>query len=124
MLGANTLLLAAAGLVALDHNVPRWMGAFGPETELALPVAVGLILVGLVVMVGKRLALTQVLGLLVMENGLFLTAMAMTGSLPVLVEMGVLFDALVGAVIMAMFCAKINDTFATQDIRQLSALKG
>lgn len=123
--GPNALLLVAAALVALAfYTTSRWTGTFGPETGLALPVAIGVVLVGLVVMVGKRLALTQVLGLLVMENGLFLTALAMTGSLPVLVEMGILFDALVGAVIMTMFCARINDTFATQDTSKLSTLKG
>lgn len=89
-----------------------------------LPVALSLLMIGLFLMIGRRLALMQVVGLLVLENGLFLTALALANGLPLLVELGVSFDVLVAAMIMGVLLQQIKDTFDSLDVDRLKTLKG
>ena len=67
-----------------------------------------MVLIGFFVMISRRKAITQIMGLLMMENGLFLAAISLTYGMPMIVEIGVFFDVLVGAMIMGVFAFRIN----------------
>lgn len=116
-------LIIAGGLTLLCYRVAATMAG----TELArslLPVALALLMIGLFLMIARRLALMQVVGLLVLENGLFLTALALANGLPLLVELGVSFDALVAGIIMGVLMHQISNTFDSLDVERLKTLKG
>ncbi|OGW79705.1 MAG: hypothetical protein A3G33_01500 [Omnitrophica bacterium RIFCSPLOWO2_12_FULL_44_17] len=89
-----------------------------------VPLAIATILIGMLMMVTRKKAISQVLGLLLLENGLFLMAVTMTFGMPLLVELGIFFDVLVGAIMMGIFVFKIRDAFDGIDTDDLTGLKG
>lgn len=90
----------------------------------ALPVALAAVLIGLLLMISRRKALTQVIGLIVMENGFYLIALVATAALPLVVEIGVAFDLLVGVIVMGILLYRINQTFDTINTDRLGSLRG
>ncbi|MDP2841144.1 MAG: hypothetical protein Q8O17_02555 [Candidatus Methanoperedens sp.] len=64
------------------------------------------------------------LGILIMENGLFLGAISLTSGMPLLVELGIFFDVLIGVLIMGILIFRINKTFETIDTDMLKTLIG
>jgi len=89
-----------------------------------LPVAIALFLIGFFMMINRRKALTQVLALLSLENGLFLAAISLTYGMPMIVELGIFFDALVAVMILAILVYRIRETFDSMDVSRLSRLRG
>jgi hydrogenase-4 component E len=89
-----------------------------------LPVAIALFLIGFFMMINRRKALTQVLALLTLENGLFLAAISLTYGMPLIVEVGIFFDVLVAAMILAILVYRIRETFDSMDVSRLSRLRG
>lgn len=89
-----------------------------------LPVAIALFLIGFFMMISRRKALTQVLALLSLENGLFLAAISLTYGMPLIIELGIFFDVLVAAMILAILVYRISETFDSIDVSRLSRLKG
>lgn len=118
-----TLLIAIALTLVAYYATGELTPAGGREGEW-LPIALMMVLNGLFIMVSRRVALTQVLGLLVMENGLFLAALAVASGLPVLVDVGIFFDVLVGALVMGLIVYRINATVESIDTAQLRRLRG
>ncbi len=92
-------------------------------TRGSLPLAMGLIFVGLFVVVTRRKALTQVVGFLVLENGIELLAMLGTYGIPLIIELGVFLDVLMGFLAMQVFVYHIHGTFESIDVEQLNRLK-
>ena len=92
-------------------------------TRGGLPLAVGLIFVGLFVIITRKKALAQVVGFLVLENGLALLAVLGTFGIPLIVELGVFLDLLMGFLVMQVFIYHIQDTFESLDVDRLSELK-
>lgn len=89
-----------------------------------LAAAVATILFGCFIVVSRSCVLNQILGIIVMENGLFLSALAITGGMPMAVELGIFFDVLVGVLVMGMIVYKINDRFHSLDSQELNRLRG
>lgn len=89
-----------------------------------LQVSIAVILIGLFIMISRRKAITQIIGLLFMENGLFLAGFSLTYGMPMIIELGVLFDMLMGMIILGFFAVQIKRTFASTDLDKLSTLKG
>lgn len=118
-------LLSAGALVVLAQWVAQPLLARGAGgMSITLIVSLALVLMGLFLMATRRKAITQIVGLLTMENGLFLTGVAMTSGMPMLVELGVLFDVFVGISILGIFVFRIRQAFDTVDMEQLRELKG
>jgi hydrogenase-4 component E len=90
----------------------------------ALPAAVALLLLGLLTMAIRRSALTQVVGLVMAENGIYLAAVAVTRGLPLAVELGIAIDVLVGVLVMGFVTRHIERIFTTIDTGRLRALRG
>jgi len=89
-----------------------------------LAAAISTILFGCFYMVGRRCVVNQVIGVIVMENGLFLSGLAITGGMPLMIELGIFFDVLVGVLVMGAIIYKINSSFRSLDIKDLNRLRG
>jgi hydrogenase-4 component E len=89
-----------------------------------LAVAISLFLIGFFMMVNRRKALTQVLALLCLENGLFLGAISLTYGMPLIVELGIFFDVLVAVLVFGILVYRIRETFASMDVSRLRKLRG
>lgn len=124
-LGVKASLILAGALVILAFSTtPRVFSTSGAVAGNALPVAVSLMLLGLFVMITRKLAVMQIVGLLIMENGLFLAGVGTTYGMPLVVELGIFLDILVGVLIMGVLAFKINSTFDSIDTHRLKKLKG
>jgi hydrogenase-4 component E len=111
------------GALALAGSL--WVGQrlAVPGDPLLLPVAVFTSLTGLFLVVSRRKAITQVLGYLVFENGIFLVGVGLTPAQPVLVEMGVLLDLFVGVFVMGIIVFHIQRDFEHIDVDRLALLR-
>jgi hydrogenase-4 component E len=98
-----------------------WLPAHG---SLLVPVALSTILVGLLVIVSRRLAINQVLGYIVMENGIYVLGLTLVKEIPALVEMGVLLDAFVAVFVMSIVTHHISREFDHIEADQMDSLKG
>lgn len=99
-------------------------GRHGFDAPNALPAALAMLLLGLFTMATRRKALTQVIGLVTMENGIYLAAVAATRGLPIAVEFGIALDVLTGAALMALVTHEINRMFVTINTDRLRSLRG
>ncbi len=99
-----------AGPAALGHNT--------------LSVAISIFLIGFFMMLNRRKALMQVLGLLALENGVFLAAICLTYGMPLIVELGIFFDVLVAVMVLAILVYRIRETFESMDVSKLRRLRG
>lgn len=86
--------------------------------------SVSVVLIGLFFMISRKKAIGQIIGLLVIENGTFLTAMLLTSGMPMIVEFGIFFDLLTAVLIMGIFVFRINETFEHININKLRNLRG
>jgi hydrogenase-4 component E len=117
-------LLIGAVLLALA----MWLGGRLPlpipaESPLIVPLAMFNILVGLFAIVSRRKALTQVLGYLVMENGIYAFGLAFALNEQLLVELGILLDAFMAVFVMGITIFHISREFDHMDTDRLSVLK-
>ena len=114
--------LLACGLAALMRT-RQWMETIHLVSAIGSFVA-ALFLIGFFMMVNRRKALTQVLALLSLENGIFLAAISLTYGMPMIVELGIFFDFLVAGMVLAILVYRIRETFDSTDVSRLSRLKG
>jgi len=114
--GALTVL---AYVVA--HPVASSLQRLGSNT---LAVAIALLLTGFFLMINRRKAITQVLALLTMENGVMLAAIALTTyGMPLVVEIGVFFDVVIAVMVLGILVFRIRETFASMDVSKLNQPK-
>jgi hydrogenase-4 component E len=118
------LLTLLAYVVAESFHRPDEATTSASLGHNTLAVAIALFLIGFFMMVNRRKALTQVLALLCLENGLFLAAISLTYGMPLIVEIGIFFDVLVAALLLAILIYRIRETFDSMDVSRLSRLKG
>ncbi len=116
VLGAGAILLA---LVFAD-NLPL---ASQHEGALLVPASMATVLVGFILLTTRYSALNQIVGYLVLENGIFLFGMLLVEAMPLIVEFGVLLDLLVGIFVICIIVNHINRAFSSLDTRQLASLK-
>lgn len=117
-------LLICGGLVMLAFFITQPvipLGALLTRDSLALALAI--VLIGFFTMIARNKAVTQIIGFLVMENGLFLGATAAAYGMPLIVELGVFFDVLVGTLLVGVYTHRLQDTFDTVDTSRLTTLK-
>lgn len=92
--------------------------------ESSIIIAFVVTMIGFFLMVFRMKAIAQIVGLLVMENGLFLIASAVSGGMPFFVEIAIFFDVFVCVIIMGMFVYRINKVFTHINVDELRELKG
>jgi hydrogenase-4 component E len=116
-------LLLGLALCAVAFAVAGRLPALpGRALPLLVPVSLSTLMVGFLLLTSRRKALSQVLGYLVLENGVFLFGLTLAERLPLLVETGVLLDVFVGAFIMGLVVFQIQREVETIDSRELSQL--
>lgn len=120
---AESVFIAAA-MIFLSYTGVHSYARDVRVPEDALAASVALILVGAFLMVSRKKALMQMLGLLVLENGIFLAALATTFGMPLVIEIGIFFDVLIGLLLMGIFAFRIRDTFEHLDVSKLRRLRG
>jgi len=91
--------------------------------SLFIPTALATLFTGFLLLITRRKALTQVLGYLMFENGIFVLAVLLSEAMPLMVEAGVLLDLLVATFVMGIVINQINREFSTLNTERLSALK-
>lgn len=124
LVGIPLSLLLCAGLVLVAYYVtePVIAGA-DAITRNCLAISMAVVLIGFFLMITRRKAMSEIIALLVMENGIFLGAISITFGMPFIVEIGIFFDVLVAVLIMGMFAFKINQTFETLDTTFMRRLR-
>ncbi len=88
-----------------------------------LGIALACVLLSFLMMITRAKAVPQVIGFLAMENGLFFAATSATYGMPMVVELGIALDVLVGVLILGVFMFQIREQFDSLDIRNLEKLK-
>ena len=113
-----------AGLILLSFFAVAPYAKTLRVDEDMLAAAIALLLTGAFLMVSRKKALMQVIGLLVLENGSFLAALTTTFGMPLVIEIGIFFDLLMGVFLMGLFVFRIRDTFEHLDVSKLRRLRG
>jgi hydrogenase-4 component E len=122
---SNSVSLAISGILVAVVYASLKDGIFVTGfSKNVLQISIAVILISLFVMITRKKALTQVIGLLFMENGLFLAGFSLTFGMPTIIELGVLFDMLMGVIILGIFAIQIKRAFASADLDKLTVLKG
>lgn len=93
------------------------------QGSLLIPSALATVLSGFIVLTTRRKAITQVVGYLLLENGIYIMGLTLLQALPFLVEVGVLLDLFVAIFVMGIIINKISREFSSLDTARLSALK-
>lgn len=125
LLGSRLALVVAVTIVfassaAADGVLP----VDGIAAGRALPAAIAQVLTGLLVVMIRRKAISLVVGLLVFENGIALAAFALTHGMPLVVELGILFDVLIAVVVAWVYSRRMLDVFGSLSTDELRSLKG
>ena len=106
-------LLLAGQLPLADHH----------RGALLVPASIATVLVGFILLTSRFKALSQVVGYLVLENGIFIFGMLLIEAMPLVVEMGILLDLFVGIFVICIIVNHINRAFSSMDTRRLTSLK-
>ena len=91
--------------------------------ELIVPTSIATLLAGFIMLTTRFKALTQIVGYLVLETGIFIFGMLLVEAMPLVVEMGVLLDLFVAVFVICIIANKINQAFSSMDTRRLVSLK-
>jgi hydrogenase-4 component E len=119
-----TGVLICGALVILAFFIIQPVIALGfLLTRNSLAIALAIMLIGFFIMIARKKAVTQVIGFLVMENGLFLGATASAYGMPLIVELGVFFDVLVAALVFGVYATQLQDTPDSVDTSKLTTLE-
>lgn len=125
LLNAPASMLLCGGFTLLGYVIAKPFTSLERLGNNTLAVAFTLLLTGIFLMFNRRKALTQVLALLTVENGVMLAAVALTTyGMPLVVEIGVFFDLLVAVMVLAILVFRIRETFASMDVEKLRSLRG
>lgn len=118
--------IISCALIVLSYYIEQCIIRLNKDyfVNHCLSISLSILLMGAFVMISRKKAVTQIIGLLLMENGLFLATMSLTAGMPMIIELGIAFDILVGVLIMGIFVFRISKTFVSSDTSKLSSLKG
>jgi hydrogenase-4 component E len=101
---------------------------YRPDTEglghNTLAVAISIFLISFFTLINRRKAVSQVLALLTLENGVALAAICLTYGMPLIVELGVFFDVLVAVLVLGVLVFRIRETYESMDVSKMRRLRG
>lgn len=124
-LGPRASLVAAVAIVFVAAAAVDGAGiGLVVSSNRGLPAAIAEVLTGLLIVMTRRKALSLVVGLLVFENGIALTAFSLTYGMPLVVELGVLFDLLISVVVAWVYARRMLDVFGSTSTDRLRSLRG
>ena len=124
LIGYGKTLMLGGFLMGVAFLISSRMDLPVKETSnLLVPCAFSVVMIGFLLLVSRLKAITQVIGYLVMENGIFLFALLLLDKTPLLVEMGILLDIFVGVLIMGIVVNHINQEFGSASTINLTNLR-
>jgi formate hydrogenlyase subunit 4/hydrogenase-4 membrane subunit HyfE len=124
LINIPTTMLVGIVLVMVAFNVALPISELSHTiTRGTLGIALAVVMLAFLMMITRQKAITQVVGFLSMENGLFLAATSATYGMPMVVELGIALDVLIGVIILGVFFFQIRDQFDSLDIRHMERLK-
>ena len=124
LINIPTMLLIGIVLVIFAFNIAAPIAELSSSIARGtLGIALACVLLSFLMMITRSKAVPQVVGFLAMENGLFFAAVAATYGMPMVVELGIALDVLVGILILGVFLFQIREQFDSLDIRHLERLK-
>jgi hydrogenase-4 component E len=124
LINVPTTMLIGIMLVIIAFNVALPIAQLSSSIARGtLGIALACILLSFMMMITRSKAVPQVIGFLAMENGLFFAATAATNGMPMIVELGIALDILVGILILGVFMFQIRERFDNLDIHNLENLK-
>jgi hydrogenase-4 component E len=119
-----TTMLIGIALVVFAFNLAGPISEMaGTITRSTLGIAIASVLLSFLMMITRSKAVPQVIGFLAMENGLFFAAVTATYGMPMVVELGIALDVLVGMFIMGIFFFQIRATFDSLELKHMETLK-
>ncbi|CAN5258987.1 hypothetical protein BH11PSE10_BH11PSE10_03360 [soil metagenome] len=124
LINIPTTMLIGIGVVIFSFNLAKPIAQL--STTLAggtLGIALACVLLSFLMMITRAKAVPQVIGFLAMENGLFFAATSATYGMPMVVELGIALDVLIGVLILGVFMFQIREQFDSLDIRNLEKLR-
>ena len=124
LINIPTMMLVGILLVVFAFNLALPISEFSQSIARGtLGIAMACVLMSFLMMITRSKAVPQVIGFLAMENGLFFAATSATYGMPMVVELGIALDVLVGMVILGVFMFQIREQFDSLDIHHLEKLK-
>ena len=124
VINPTTGMLLAAALTTLAYLVTRSLSLpAGAATANAVPVGISVVLIGFLVLITRRQTLTQAVGFVMIDNGIAATALLAAGGLPVVVELGVLIDAVLIVFILIVLSGRIRTQLGSTDLSALRELR-
>jgi hydrogenase-4 component E len=123
LVNVTASLLTAAALTLLAYAAARPLVALNPTPATrALPVGLAVVLIGFFTLVTRRRAISQVVGFLLLDNGITAVAFLATAGVPLIVELGVAFDLLLAVLVLQLLTLRIRTAFGDTDIDDLREL--
>jgi hydrogenase-4 component E len=123
VIGGGPTILTGLGLVALSILLVQPVGEVNVYTREDLAFALAVILLGMLMMITRRNAVTQVIGFMSLENGLILAATGAKG-MPLVVEVSVAFSILIAFIVFGVFVFRMRERFDTVDVSALDRFRG
>ncbi len=124
LLNPSITMLIGLLVVVFSFGLAQPITAFASTaTRSVIGIAIAVILLAFLTMITRRKAMSQVVGFLSMENGLFFGAMSATYGMPMVVELGVSLDVLVAMLVLGVFFFQIREQFDSLDLRHFETLK-
>ncbi|MDE2311093.1 MAG: formate hydrogenlyase [Betaproteobacteria bacterium] len=124
LINIPTTMLVGIVLVIFAFNLAAPISQLSESiTRGLIGIALASVLLSLLMMITRRKAVPQVVGFLAMENGLFFAATSATHGMPLVVELGIALDVLVGTFIFGIFFFQLRETFDSLDITHMEKLK-
>lgn len=121
----SSSLVAAGALTILAYAMTQpLLSLVDPTMRNGLAIAFSLLFYGLLLMIVRKVALVQVVGILMIDNGIFLAGFLLTQGMPLLVEIGVIFDILIGVLILGVLAQRMIQKFDSLNVERLNSLKG
>jgi hydrogenase-4 component E len=123
LINVGASLLSAAALVLLAYAVTQPLVRLeATPAARALPVGLAVVLIGLLMLVTRRKALSQIVGFLLLDNGITAIAFLAAAGVPILVELGVSFDLLLVVLVLRVLTARLRAAFGSADLDELREL--
>jgi len=124
LINIPTTMLIGIVLVVFAFNLALPISQLASTvTRSTLGIAMACVMLAFLMMITRRKAIPQVIGFLAMENGLFFAATSATYGMPLVVELGIALDVLVGMLILGVFFFQIREQFDSLDLKHLEKLK-
>ena len=117
-------VLVVIFLIIISTWISSRLKILDPQFSFITPVALTTIFTGTFLIAGRKIAVMQIIGYILLENGIYCLSLILVDKVPLIVEMGVLLDAFVAVFVMSVATNKIHEEFEHLDVQNLDSLKG